>query len=449
MVSGAIAASTQSNFAMSVDLARFRGDSTNLYLELYYSFDVSQLSYIKKDGSYQSEMVMNVYFKRSSNDSIAGHQAWRIPFGADDTTSQTKTSRFYNDVMGFFLAPDIYRLVIVATDYNNPEKKDSLSLLIELRPMERIASTISDIELCTSISPSEQNTNNRFYKNTYEVRPNPARLFGATQPVLFYYLEMYNLLSIASSSYRTRVTVTNSYGKEVITQERIRKRSIESSVEVGTMKVHTLRTGSYTFSFAIHDSSASKIVSSSKRFFIYNPNLPADTIGADLAAAVPASEYATMTEDDLDREFAISRYIATREEISRYNGVQGVEAKRRLLFEFWTNRDQDKSTPEVEVKREYLQRVDYANANFKTGFREGWKTDRGRVFIVYGPPDEIERHANEIDVKPYEIWSYHSIQGGVTFVFGDRTGFSDYLLLHSTHRDELHDENWMQQLQAQ
>ncbi|MHB1049824.1 MAG: GWxTD domain-containing protein, partial [Bacteroidota bacterium] len=157
---------------------------------------------------------------------------------------------------------------------------------------------------------------------------------------------------------------------------------------------------------------------------------------------------ATMTEEDLDKEFEQSRYVAMSNEIDRYKKLQGVESKRKALFEFWTARDQDKATAINEIKQEYFRRVAYADNQYRTGFRDGWKTDRGRVYIVYGPPDEVERHANELDVKPYEIWFYNSIQGGVQFVFGDRTGFSDYILLHSTHRNELRDDNWMRQIQS-
>jgi hypothetical protein len=74
--------------------------------------------------------------------------------------------------------------------------------------------------------------------------------------------------------------------------------------------------------------------------------------------------------------------------------------------------------------------------------REGYRSDRGRVYIVYGAPDDVERHPNEVDSKPYEIWSFHNIQGGVIFVFVQRNQGGDYDLVHSTHRNELHDENW-------
>jgi hypothetical protein len=75
--------------------------------------------------------------------------------------------------------------------------------------------------------------------------------------------------------------------------------------------------------------------------------------------------------------------------------------------------------------------------------REGYRSDRGRVHIMYGVPDDVERHPNETDMRPYEVWSYHAIQGGVVFVFVQRSTGGDYELLHSTHRNELHNENWM------
>jgi GWxTD domain-containing protein len=223
----------------------------------------------------------------------------------------------------------------------------------------------------------------------------------------------------------------------------------ESSVEVGTVKIATLSSGTYTFSYTLLDSAANTTAVASKRFFVYNPSVAPDTLTPRGGNGYLASEYSTMNEDELDKEFSMSRYLASKDELNQYGKLKGVESKRKMMFDFWNKRDENPVTPENETKREYMKRVEYANTYYKTGFRDGWKTDRGRVFIVYGAPDEVERHANEIDVKPYEIWFYNSIQGGVQFVFGDRTGFSDYTLLHSTHRDEMHDENWMRQIQAQ
>lgn len=83
-----------------------------------------------------------------------------------------------------------------------------------------------------------------------------------------------------------------------------------------------------------------------------------------------------------------------------------------------------------------------ANTRYSTTFKQGWRTDRGRVLLLYGRPDEIERNPSSIDTKPYETWFYYSLDGGVKFIFGDVSGFGEYELMHSTHRNEIQDPNW-------
>lgn len=434
-------------FRVSYDISSFRGDQTSNYVELYYSFDVSKLAYQKIDSAFRGDAIVTIYVKRSKDDSIVDRQAWRMPFSVSDT-SLLEGSRTYFDLAGFMLKPDIYRISIAARDAYNPSTSDSASFVYNLNSIPADHPMLSDIELCSSILPSEKDSANKFYKNTFEVKPNPSKLYGLHQPALFYYLEAYNLNTVVPDQYMTRTIVTNAVGKEVINHEKLKRKTYESSVEVGILKIHTLRSGAYTLTYSIVDSSTKREYSTAKRFFIYNPSLPVDTLVAANSDNIDATVFATLSEEEIDKEMQYIRYIATREELDQYGKLKGADAKRRALFQFWENRDEDPETPVNETRQEYLRRINFANEQYRTGFREGWKTDRGRVYIVYGPPDDIEHHANETDTKPYEIWSYNSIQGGVIFVFGDRTGFSDYILLHSTHRNEIRDDNWQRQIQA-
>lgn len=440
-------AQTQSPLKLSVDIARFTGDSNHVYFEVYYSFDVSDLSYQKNGEEYQSEAVMDVWFKRSSDDSIVARQVWRIPFTVNDT-SLLATSRNYIDVYGFLLEPDVYRAFFVVSDFHKPEMRDSQTVVLNITDITKSQLALSDVELCNSITQVDYDAANRFYKNTYEVKPNPSKVFGLHQPVVFYYVEAYNITPSETDKYYTKAAIKNSLGNEVISHEKAKRKINKSSVEVGVMNISKLHSGSYQFSYTITDSATRQSYTSFKRLFIYNPQLPPDTLITPNTTGVEASEFATMTEEELDKIFEQSRYVARGDELARYKKLKTLDAKRKAVYEFWSSRDEDKSTPQNETKQEYFHRITYANQQYKTGPREGWRTDRGRVYVTYGPPDDIERHANELDVKPYEIWYYNSIQGGVQFIFGDRTGFSDYILLHSTHRNELHDENWKQQIQA-
>ncbi len=447
-ISAALANENATPFRINVDIARYRGDSTSVYVELYYSFDVTRLKYVKTDSAYQSQAVLRVVFKNSATDSVVTGQAFRLPFTVSDT-SLLNERRYYVDVLGFLLKPDVYRVNVVAQDGNDISRGDSLSFPLEITAIGAQHIAESDIELCTSIVEKEKEAHDRFYKNTLEVTPDPSRLYGDGQPVLFYYVELYNLLKNKSEHYYTKVSVVNSLDKEVISYEKTKPRINESNVEVGTIKVNNLRTGAYTLTITAIDSVDTTAATSSKKFFVYNSALPMENVASGTGNSVLASEYATMSEQDLDNEFDEVKYIATREEIAQYSKLNGADAKRKMLFEFWAKRDPDPTTPVNEEKIEYMKRLAYVNEVYRTAYKPGWKTDRGRVYIMYGPPDEIDRHANEINMKPYEVWHYNSIQGGVEFDFGDRTGFSDYVLLNSTDRDELHDDSWMNQLQAQ
>ena len=100
--------------------------------------------------------------------------------------------------------------------------------------------------------------------------------------------------------------------------------------------------------------------------------------------------------------------------------------KKEKFIKFWKQRDPSPATTENEIMNEYYKRIRYSNEHF-SGFMDGWKTDMGMVFILFGPPNDIERHPFEIQSKPYEIWYYYEINR--TFVFVDETGFGDYRLL--------------------
>jgi GWxTD domain-containing protein len=159
-----------------------------------------------------------------------------------------------------------------------------------------------------------------------------------------------------------------------------------------------------------------------------------------------ASEYAVMNEEEVNELYAVGKYIAKKNELKQWASLHDAEAKKKFLYNFWKTRDEESTLPTGEFKRKYLERVKYSNDNFNLVKRKGWLTDRGRVYITYGEPSEIERFPNQNDTKPYEIWHYNELEGGVVFVFADFSGFNDYQLIHSTLRGELRDDNWQSRI---
>ena len=130
-----------------------------------------------------------------------------------------------------------------------------------------------------------------------------------------------------------------------------------------------------------------------------------------------------------DLELAIKqlKYIAKNEEYNflTENGIE--ESVRQDRFNsFWKKRDPNPETEENEYFEEYYFRVEYANKTF-SHYNDGWRTDRGMVFIIFGMPNNIERHPFEINTKPSEVWTYFEFNRQLVFI--DDTGFGDYRLI--------------------
>ena len=129
--------------------------------------------------------------------------------------------------------------------------------------------------------------------------------------------------------------------------------------------------------------------------------------------------------DNLDEAIEQLRYIASPKVLREMKKGTEKEKKEKFL-KFWAAMDPSPGTERNELMEEYYKRVKYANEHF-SGFLPGWKTDMGMIFILFGPPNDVEKHPFEINTKPYEIWYYYDINR--TFVFVDETGFGDYRLI--------------------
>jgi len=114
------------------------------------------------------------------------------------------------------------------------------------------------------------------------------------------------------------------------------------------------------------------------------------------------------------------RYIITKEERKIFLELPDSE-KKEFEEEFWRRRDPDPTTEENEFKEAYFRRIEEANRLFHGG-RPGWLQDRGRIYILFGPP--TERHTYPSDPVPREVWYY----GNFPVVFIDHMGLGDFKL---------------------
>lgn len=423
------------------DYAQFAFSNDSNYVEFYYVFDQSKLTVVEQDSQRFVEAVLTVQITDSTGSDTLVDNQWLIKY---PVTGENLDYKSLVGVVSFILPEGALKCVVKGSDLNNSSNFRSITEYIRIRPLLKSEAAISDIQLASKMIQGSENKNSIFYKNTYEVIPIPNLVFGGNQPAMFFYSEIYNISdpTFKSDTLKLNEIIFNSRGKIVLEKNKFISRINNSRVEVGSFVLSKLPTDTYTLAVSLIDTAVDVGVTSSKRFFVYNPHI-VDTDSTNYEAKpVLSSAFATMSEEELDDIFDKSKYIATSQEIEKFSKLSGVDGKREFLFNFWNGRDRNPSTPENEFFYDYLQRVESANQRFTSMQKAGWKTDRGRVFILYGEPSEIERYPNQIESRPYEIWYYNDIEGGVYFVFADLTGFSEYTLVHSTKRGELRDENW-------
>ena len=117
------------------------------------------------------------------------------------------------------------------------------------------------------------------------------------------------------------------------------------------------------------------------------------------------------------------RWIITDEEMSAFKKLSNNAERDQFIEEFWQRRDPTPDTAENEYKEEHYRRIAYANEHFAAGM-PGWKTDRGRIYIMYGKPDSIDAHpmggpyqrpaeegGGETETYPFEVWRYRYLEG--------------------------------------
>jgi GWxTD domain-containing protein len=136
-------------------------------------------------------------------------------------------------------------------------------------------------------------------------------------------------------------------------------------------------------------------------------------------------------------------YIITPDEREVFLKLSTNEEREQFIENFWLRRDPTPDTPENEFKEEHFRRIAYANEHFASGM-PGWKTDRGKIYIIWGKWDDLEQHPSggqynrtpeegggNTSTYPFEIWTYHYLEGigpNIKLEFVDKSGTNEYRL---------------------
>lgn len=147
-------------------------------------------------------------------------------------------------------------------------------------------------------------------------------------------------------------------------------------------------------------------------------------------------------------------WIITNEERKAFQQLQTDDERQRFIEQFWLRRDPTPGTPQNEYKEEHYRRMAYADQRFPEKAIPGWKSDRGRIYIMFGPPDEIDSHSTggtyqrppeqgggTISTFPFEKWTYRFIEGignNISLEFVDTAGTGEYhMTMDPAEKDRL------------
>jgi GWxTD domain-containing protein len=205
----------------------------------------------------------------------------------------------------------------------------------------------------------------------------------------------------------------------------------------GTLDLAGLPPGDYRLSLAV--TTADSTIERGAEF-----HMTGFEAEAAIAAAAPVRDvFGALAEAQLDTLYLPLVYLMTGEEQGIYPTLS-LDGKRNWLRQFWQKRDPTPGTPGNEAQDDFYTRIAEANRRYREGGAAqipGWRTDRGRIFIKYGPPDEKLERPQAGSTAPYEAWKYTRGRS-LKYVFLDVTRFGNYVLIYTTDRRESSRPNW-------
>lgn len=441
---------------IETDYASFAYDAQESLVEFYLAVEARSLMDAAQDDEHHA--VIRLYLRRMNSsetnmDSTEDRPVWveELDFSVPDTSSIIDGQIFLHKVR-FMATPGEYELQIDLPVPGQDAVQVSRDVTIsDYHQPERCL--LSDIILASSIVDSGDKEVSH-YKNGLVILPNMRQLYGADSAELFYYAEAYNPGCAASDSgmYTLLTYVTEAGRATPVPDYRKRwKRDVhQTDILHGAFDLSNLGSGTYFLRMAILDSNDEVVVEQKRKFFVFNPSVKRSAINGTASAEALDKNIAAfmMSEEELEREWRYIAVILNNQESRRMKRLEGLDARRRLLMEFWKVRDPTPGTGRNEFRDEFYRLMRYANERYSMQRIEGWETDRGNVLLRYGRPGSIEANLYERGRKPYEVWTYDHLpgEGQAEFIFADLDGFGEFELIHSTVAGERKLFDWTERI---
>ena len=437
------------------------------YVETNLLIHAASLSYQKlNNGNFQGAVNITIMFMKGEE--VANFSKIRLD---SPTVNSMSNIADFIDHQRFMLPDGIYEMIISMSDASSPDKEYVHKEEITLDYAEKSIS-ISSIELLNSYEKADENAPTKFTKSGYNLIPKVYSFYDANESQLAFYCEIYHtdailgtnepfLISYHIQGFESKHTINNFSGFK-------RAQSSDINPLLVSFNINDLASGNYTLLIETRDKNNTLLTENSIFFQRSNPNAKFNT---NNLYSISSEKMFTLKYNDLDslREYVAWLYpqasYIEKQFIFHQTKSADIDILQRFLYSFWAERNE--LDPEYAWE-EYKKLVAAVNKEFRAGRTRGYQTDRGRVYLQYGPPSIIVDRsfdtgnsgftatANTEDggyqeggLVPYQIWRYDIMgtQRARTFVFANKhIAAQSYDLIHSDAQGEIYNPQWQTEL---
>ena len=436
---------SNAEMAMNISHSVFVRSLNSAMVEFYYSYPESSYSLQNIEGKIARGNI-SFYIKIEHLGEVINELKWSAPF--EKSFTETEVQEFYG-LKNFELITGKYKVTFEAKDVYNDDNYFKKNFYIEVEKFIDSNLFIGGIQMANNIilKREDDNSNNYpilFFKNGYYVYPNPLMEISNNNPTLYLYSEIYNAKTLSPEGIDIKYTILDAKNKIELEHKKKRTVLADAFVETISIPLDAFASGVYYAEIKIFNNQGTDSSSKKIKFFLINNNIEiTDKIIYTEDEMFEMSEFATYTEKKANDEFEKFSIVASNLEKKSWERLSDLKAKQRFLYRFWYIRNSEQKSTFNKELQTFRERLKYVTTYYSFGGKQnGWQTDRGKIYIKFGEPDQIDRNSATPSKRAYDVWYYTGIEGGGEFYFIDMHGMGIYNLVHSTAFGYIKNDNW-------
>lgn len=442
------------NVTAYLTYASFNSPTKGPFLETYLSVMGYSLKFVKNaNGNFQGAVDIAISF--SQNGEIKNAQKYTL--NSPEIADTTKGFPNFIDQQRFTLVNGSYSMELSITDKNTKTEKPFITTVPITINFQDDRITLSDIQFLESFTKS--NVPNSLTKSGYDLLPYVSNFYPENINKIKVYAEVYNskkilgeeqkfIVSYFLESYETKTKLNDfsAFSKQVANSV---------NILLTELNIESLPSGNYNFVVEVRDKDNK--IQAEQKCFIQRKNKQLALNLNDLKSINVSNtfvrEYKNL--DTLSEYILYLRPISSSSELqfaeNQLNG-KNLELMQQYFYNFWQSRDAKE--PQLAWLN-YYKEVMKVNNEFGYTNLKGYNSDRGRVYLQYGPPNVRSVYDHDPSGSLFEIWQYYTLvdktqilsnpnnrQANRKFVFRNSDFLNRYKLLHSDANGEIHNPMW-------